>query len=147
MDRRDQPEQKVNDPLAPRNDILDSGTWLQDVIWDARRVSPSLLEDEDETVQLVTDKVPEASAKLSSSKAIAKLDPYNFSNDHIYEQSKESRHRIRQTFGAIEVFHSGPAKALQLPFVSEALRRCDGCWLTVVAVQDGFVETRSEIVA
>lgn len=46
------------------------------------------------------------------------LDPYNLSNDHLYEHTRETRYRIRQTFGAIEVFHSQPAKDLQMPFVS-----------------------------
>ena len=45
-------------------------------------------------------------------------DIYNLSNDGLYEHSREARFRIRQTFGAIEVFHSQPAKTLQMPFVS-----------------------------
>lgn len=48
-----------------------------------------------------------------------KLDRFNISNDHLYEHSRESRFKIRQTFGAIEVFHSAPAKALQLPYVGQ----------------------------
>lgn len=48
----------------------------------------------------------------------AKADPFDISNDHLYEHSREARFRIRQTFGAIEVFHAYPAKKLQIPFVS-----------------------------
>lgn len=45
-------------------------------------------------------------------------DGFNVSNDNVYEHTREARFRIRQTFGAIEVFHSQPAKTLQMPFVS-----------------------------
>ena len=61
-----------------------------------------------------------------------KLDRFNLSNDHIYEQSKEAKYRIRQTFGAIEVFHSGPARALQLPWVGlETVMQ----WLKLITIQ------------
>lgn len=101
--------------LTPHNTLLESGDWVGQVIWDSTLVTPDLVEsDEDEAAEAA-----ETAAKAArSSKPSNKLDPFNLSNDHIYEQSKESRHRIRQTFGAIEVFHSGPARALQLPFVS-----------------------------
>ncbi|WWC86076.1 uncharacterized protein L201_000947 [Kwoniella dendrophila CBS 6074] len=106
-------DDKSFEPLAPRNGILDSGDWLKEVIWDARRVSPDLVESEEEEI------IPEKASKRSitvAKPALAKLDPFNMSNDHLYEHSREARYRIRQTFGAIEVFHSLPAKQLQLPF-------------------------------
>ncbi|WWC99494.1 hypothetical protein V866_006397 [Kwoniella sp. B9012] len=112
----DIPALKPIEPLAPRNGILDSGDWLNDVIWDARRVSPDLIDSEEE------EPVPTAPTKKATAEAgavqpaIAKLDPFNISNDHLYEHSREARYRIRQTFGAIEVFHSLPARHLQLPF-------------------------------
>jgi hypothetical protein len=53
------------------------------------------------------------------------LDPFNLSNDHLYEHTREARFRIRQTFGNIEVFHSGPAKALQLPFYKTTLTKSE----------------------
>jgi transcription initiation factor TFIID subunit 1, fungi type len=45
-------------------------------------------------------------------------DKFNLSNDHYYEVSKDGRHRIRQTFGQLNVEHAYPAQKLQLPFVS-----------------------------
>jgi hypothetical protein len=90
------------------------------VIWDAQRVSPDLLEsDEDEEDETARAESARKAAALVPSKE-AKLDPFNMSNDHLYEHTREARFRIRQTFGAIEVFHSGPAKALQMPWVRDA---------------------------
>lgn len=107
--------------LTPHNTLLESGDWVGQVIWDSTLVTPDLIEsDEDEAAESVKT----AAKSARASKPSSKLDPYNLSNDHIYEQSKESRHRIRQTFGAIEVFHAGPARALQMPFVSTAGDRC-----------------------
>lgn len=93
--------------------MLDEAEWLKEIIWDARRVSPDLVES-DEEVYAVAPLTAEPEAKLGQ-KGI--LDPLNISNDHLYEQPRESRFRIRQTFGAIEVVHSYPAKVLQLPWV------------------------------
>lgn len=117
-DSSDQPpDHRSSQPLAPRNDLLDSGDWLKDVIWDATKVSADLIEDEDEE-PIDKSKLPNA--------PIPKLDPFDISNDHLYEHSREARFRIRQTFGAIEVFHSYPAKKLQIPFVSGLLWRGKG---------------------
>ncbi|WWC58417.1 uncharacterized protein I303_100957 [Kwoniella dejecticola CBS 10117] len=104
------------EPLAPRNGILDSGDWLNDVIWDARRVSPELIDSEEEESTTDTTAKRSAAQAAAAQPATAKLDPFNMSNDHLYEHSREARYRIRQTFGAIEVFHSHPARQLQLPF-------------------------------
>ncbi len=46
-------------------------------------------------------------------------DKFNLSNDHFYEISKDTRHRVRQTFGQLSVEHAYPAQKLQLPFVSD----------------------------
>lgn len=48
----------------------------------------------------------------------AGLDPFNLSNDRAYEVAKETKKRIRQTLGQLEVQHAYPAQKLQLPFVS-----------------------------
>ena len=112
---RPKPKPMERDPLAPHNKMLDNGEWIKNVIWDARRVSPGLLQSDDEMDGSVLATESTAIVPLG---AASKLDPYNISNDHLYERSRESRYRIRQTFGAIEVFHSAPAKALQMPFVS-----------------------------
>ena len=73
-------------------------------------MDPNLIDSDDE-------EIPEISTAKFIEKPVSKLDPFNLSNDHLYEQAREAKFRIRQTFGSIEVFHSGPAKALQLPFV------------------------------
>ncbi|WVQ97109.1 hypothetical protein IAU59_004219 [Kwoniella sp. CBS 9459] len=116
-------DDKPIEPLAARNALLDSGDWLDEVIWDARRISPELMESEEEPE-------PEESAKKSgtdvvTTTAVTKIDPFNLSNDHLYEYSREARYRIRQTFGAIEVFHSLPAKHLQLPFYKTTLTKAE----------------------
>lgn len=108
---RDKPKiQRQQEALEPRNDLLGTGEWLNDIIWDAAKVSQDLFDDADEGEP--------AFAKRSEEVVDPKVDPYNVSNDHVYEHSREARFRIRQTFGAIEVFHSLPAKNLQMPFVS-----------------------------
>lgn len=108
----DPPKSKrETDPLEPRNDLLNTGDWLKDIIWDATRVSPELVDDQ-EGIEI------KRSALAVDEAATNVKDPYNVSNDNLYEHSREARFRIRQTFGAIEVFHSQPAKSLQMPFVS-----------------------------
>jgi transcription initiation factor TFIID subunit 1 len=67
-------------------------------------------EEEDQPVGAQTKVLDTAGARIA--------DTFNLSNDGVYEHSREARLRIRQTFGAIEVFHSQPAKTLQIPFVS-----------------------------
>ena len=107
----DRPSSKrQSDAFEPLNQALDSGDWMKEIIWDARRVSPDLVESDDE--------VEEERPKPTLLQGKAKLDPFNISNDHLYEHSREARFRIRQTFGAIEVFHAYPAKILQMPWVS-----------------------------
>ncbi|WWD18061.1 hypothetical protein CI109_102508 [Kwoniella shandongensis] len=122
----DAPQVKQVEPLAPRNNHLDSGDWLKDVIWDARAVSPDLVEsDEDEPTEAVVKGKKKSKETESSAVSASKLDPFNLSNDHLYEHSREARFRIRQTFGAIEVFHSIPAKHLQLPFYKTSLSKSE----------------------
>ena len=93
---------------------------MTDVIWDATRVSSELVESDDE--------VTEASAvkqSLVEKSQNTKLDMFNLSNDHLYEQAREAKFRIRQTFGSIEVFHAAPAKSLQLPFYKTTLTKAE----------------------
>lgn len=117
---RDVPKPKrPSEPLQPRNDLLNTGDWLKDIIWDATRVSPDLW-DEDDAQEGAN---PAGGADLLETQPVAPADNYNMSSDGLYEHSREARFRIRQTFGAIEVFHSQPAKSLQMPFVSGLLVR------------------------
>ena len=107
--------QRHFEALEPLNGILDSGEWIRDVIWDARRMSPGRLESDEEADRTARGVIPEDAVAPVATKS--KLDPYNLSNDHLYEHTREARFRIRQTFGAIEVFHAQPAKDLQMPYV------------------------------
>jgi hypothetical protein len=109
---RDQPKPKrAEESLEPRNDLLGTSDWMKDIIWDATKVSSELFDDEeDREIPTVTQIDGHADSKTG--------DLFNVSNDNVYEHSREARFRIRQTFGAIEVFHSQPAKNLQMPFVS-----------------------------
>lgn len=104
-----------SNPLAPRNDFLGSGEWLSDIIWDSTKVSPDLF-DEEEDQEIGQQK------RIMDIPGTKVADTFNLSNDGLYEHSREARFRIRQTFGAIEVFHSQPAKTLQIPFVSYHLQ-------------------------
>lgn len=105
----------TSNPLAPRNDFLGSGEWLSDIIWDSTKVSPDLF-DQEEDQELGQQK------RITDISGTKVADTFNLSNDGLYEHSREARFRIRQTFGAIEVFHSQPAKTLQIPFVSYQLQ-------------------------
>jgi transcription initiation factor TFIID subunit 1 len=110
---------KEHDPLRERNENLDSDDWLKEVIWDTNKMSPDLVEEEDEEAgDKVKDKKDAPEPILAGD-----LDQFNLSNDHLYEHTRASRFRIRQTFGAIEVFHSHPAKVLQMPFYKTTLSK------------------------
>lgn len=112
LTNRDAPKaQPIINPLAPRNDFLGSGEWLSDIVWDSTKMAPDLFDDE-EGQELGQQK------RITDITGTKPADTFNLSNDGLYEHSREARFRIRQTFGAIEVFHSQPAKTLQMPFVS-----------------------------
>lgn len=63
---------------------------------------------------------PDGARKRARTDQGPSRDIYNLSNDHLYELPKHlgTRHRVRQTFGQLEVEHAYPALKLQLPFVS-----------------------------
>jgi len=112
----------MTDPLLPRNALVDDGSWIQDIIWDAQKVNPGIIEmgeeDFDDSDNAADSRLAKAADISEAAAAMqAKLDPFNLSNDHLYEHTREARFRIRQTFGMIEVVHSGPAKKLQMPWV------------------------------
>ncbi|TRM65919.1 hypothetical protein BD626DRAFT_486234 [Schizophyllum amplum] len=75
------------------------------------------------------DVVPE-SGKATRPRKRFRLDPsqvrdkFNIANDQYYEVSKE-RHRVRQTFGQIQVEHAYPAQKLQLPFYKTRLSKAE----------------------
>lgn len=59
----------------------------------------------------------EVNLSLNTIEREAGLDPLNFSNDREYAVTKDTKKKIRQTFGQLEVQHAYPAQKLQLPFV------------------------------
>ncbi len=135
------------DPLLPRNAHLDSGDWLQNIIWDSRKISADFgdadEEDEADSENGMIEKPAAEGLTEAQIAAQAKLDPYNISNDHLYEHTREAKFRIRQTFGNIEVVHSTPAKKLQLPWVSVFLH----AFTDHFPVQDVTIEIRSPSMA
>jgi hypothetical protein len=80
----------------------------------------------------------------------AGLDPFNLSNDRAYEVAKETKKRIRQTFGILEVQHAYPAQKLQLPFYKTRLSKDDARSFHrppirfPANIQLGFTKTRSK---
>jgi transcription initiation factor TFIID subunit 1, fungi type len=107
---------------APTNTNLESGTWTQSIIWDAKtpfrdftQVDLSYLEDGYEEEAPRPEARPRKRFRNEAGQAVAK-DKFNISNDHTYDVAKETK-LVRQTFGALEVEHAYPALKVQLPFV------------------------------
>ena len=136
--------------LAPRNEAFEKGSWLKSIIWDEKEKYNANftklnlnLNDTEMLLELDTDGCEllflslESSAVLIVTSAVdlpilqaapireIGLDPYNLSNDRAYEVAKETKERIRQTFGLLEVQHAYPAQKLQLPFYKTRLTKSD----------------------
>lgn len=122
----------------PRNADLARGTWFDSIIWnphapfrsfdrlimdmnDAEMILESEKTQSEKQVSLLRADAPPN--LLKSSKFTAELDPFNLSNDRMYEMSKEHRHRVRQTLGQLVVRHTWPAIKLQLPFYKTKLAK------------------------
>ena len=122
---------------ARLNDKVESGAWTQSIIWGPhqpfRDFTQLEFNHEDDVVpeerqgvwHSLQVKFPELTypaVEQTRPRKRFRLDPsqvrdkLNISNDQYYEVSKE-RHRVRQTFGQIQVEHAYPAQKLQLPFV------------------------------
>lgn len=112
----------------PPNGSLMNEDWTQSIIFNESKKpqqsfvkltldmnDPSLMFEE-----LDEDSQQQAANALTSTSA----DPFNLSNDHLYEQSVTApKHRIRQTFSQIDVQHAYPALKLQLPFYKTRLSK------------------------
>ncbi|TIC66273.1 hypothetical protein E3Q03_02238 [Wallemia mellicola] len=113
--------------LPPNSSLMDDD-WTKSIIFNEKQKpqqsfvkltldmnDPSLMFEElDESSQQ-----PATNALTSTS-----ADPFNLSNDHLYEQSVTApKHRIRQTFSQIDVQHAYPALKLQLPFYKTRLSK------------------------
>ncbi|KAM0746937.1 hypothetical protein T439DRAFT_350223 [Meredithblackwellia eburnea MCA 4105] len=123
--------------LAPRNAAFEQGDWLKGVIWDRGSSFKDftsinlnlndpqmLLEIQNQVVG--DDEVPRTTNITSNVVATdPTLDSFNLSNDKEYEVTKDTKKRIRQTFGQLEVVHAYPAQKLQLPFYKTRLTKND----------------------
>jgi transcription initiation factor TFIID subunit 1, fungi type len=123
-DRPPSPKRARPNALTPYNVELEKEDWIRAIAWDGtKRADFSQLteieeEDENAAERLAAEAGQQADKTMfGSKKEIADLDMYNISNDHHYEGGK---HRVRQTFGTINVQHAYPALKLQLPFVRAA---------------------------
>ncbi|KAI5897841.1 uncharacterized protein SCHCODRAFT_02610400 [Schizophyllum commune H4-8] len=113
---------------ARLNDKVESGAWTQSIIWGPhqpfRDFTQLEFNHEDDVVpeeRQVEQTRPRKRFRLDPSQVRDKL---NISNDQYYEVSKE-RHRVRQTFGQIQVEHAYPAQKLQLPFYKTRLSKAE----------------------
>lgn len=130
---------KLEDVSRPRNAELANGAYFfESIIWnpytrfhpfdrlimdmnDADMILENEQAQEEKQVSLLRADAPPN--LLKSSKFTAELDPFNLSNDRMYELSKEHRHRVRQTLGQLVVRHAWPAIKLQLPFYKMRLAK------------------------
>ena len=122
----------------PRNHELAKGMWFENIIWNPHhpfRRFDRLLMDMNDAEMILENENTQREKQVSllradappnlvkSSKFAAELDPFNLSNDRMYEMSKEHRHRVRQTLGQLVVRHAWPAIKLQLPFYKTRLSK------------------------
>ncbi|KAL8280182.1 hypothetical protein RQP46_007512 [Phenoliferia psychrophenolica] len=123
-----------SNPLAPRNAQFERGDWVKSIIWDqgtSYRDFTALdlnLNDPQMLLEIqatgATENVPPPTGAQPVVRDAA-LDPFNLSNDKEYEVTKDTKKRIRQTFGLLEVQHAYPAQKLQLPFYKTRLTKND----------------------
>ena len=126
------------DVSRPVNRELVNGVWFNNIIWnpynrfrpfdrlimdmnDAEMILENEKTQDEKQVSLLRADAPPN--LLKSSKYTGELDPFNISNDRMYEMSKEHRHRVRQTLGQLVVRHAWPAIKLQLPFYKTRLSK------------------------
>ncbi|KAJ7193380.1 TAF1 transcription initiation factor TFIID subunit TAF1 [Mycena pura] len=119
----------VKNLTTPANKSLESGAWTQSIIWSPRAPFKDFTQLE---FNHEDDVIPEvASVETVRPRRRFRMDAgvrdkFNLSNDHLYEVSKDGRHRVRQTFGQIAVEHAYPAQKLQLPFYKTRLSKQEG---------------------
>ncbi|KAH9822422.1 hypothetical protein DFH28DRAFT_1078654 [Melampsora americana] len=112
-----QPLDTLTRLTRPRNRAIEEGDWL-------RSMSKGIA-----NLQIHLLRSSTAHSRHRSNQSVAKgnrpqsLDPFNLSNDRLYEVSKEQRRRVRQTFGNLEVQHSYPALKLHFPLYKTRLTK------------------------
>ncbi|EGF98411.1 uncharacterized protein MELLADRAFT_118533 [Melampsora larici-populina 98AG31] len=122
----------------PRNRAIEEGDWLRSVIWDAKNgtwkdftgleLLPQDVEKDpqppDPLATVIDSSLsPQKQSSTAKGNRPQSLDPFNLSNDRLYEVSKEQRRRVRQTFGNLEVQHSYPALKLHFPLYKTRLTK------------------------
>lgn len=111
-----------------RNPEVESGEWTKGVIWSERAPFKDFtklqlnLNDPSGPGALASKELPLDKRRIIAMRARQRNDPFNLSNDKLYEVAREQKKRVRQTFGHLEVQHAYPAMKLQFPWVSR-LRR------------------------
>lgn len=107
-----------------RNPDIESGDWLRSIIWsstapfrDFSRLQLSLNDPAGPASSL--NKPADGSKNIVIRAGTGwSRDPFNLSNDKLYEVRREMKRTVRQTFGRLEVQHAYPAMKLQFPWVS-----------------------------
>lgn len=132
------PRPTLQDISRPRNTELSKGVWFENIIWNPHsnfRPFDRLIMDMNDADMILESEKTQSEKQVSllradappnllkSSKYVGELDPFNLSNDRMYELSKEHRHRVRQTLGQLVVRHAWPAIKLQLPFYKTRLSK------------------------
>lgn len=128
----------IEEVSRPRNPELARGLWFENIIWNSQhpfRRFDRLVMDMNDAEMILENENKQSEKQVSllradappnllkSSKFTGELDPFNLSNDRMYEMSKEHRHRVRQTLGQLVVRHAWPAIKLQLPFYKTRLSK------------------------
>lgn len=110
-----------------KNPDIESGEWLKSIVWssstpfkDFTKLQLNLNDPAGPASSLnrPADNVKNAIVRIGTGWS---MDPYNLSNDKLYEVRKEAKRTVRQTFGQLEVQHSYPAMKLQFPWVSSLM--------------------------
>lgn len=106
-----------------KNPDIESGEWMKSIVWsssapfkDFTKLQLNLNDPAGPASSLnrPADNVKNAIVRVGTGWS---MDPYNLSNDKLYEVRKEAKRTVRQTFGQLEVQHSYPAMKLQFPWV------------------------------
>lgn len=117
-----------------RNPDVELGDWLKSVIWSSRAsfkdftklqlnlndpAGPAAYQRKQvQPVELVKRITVQNTAGTAR-------DPYNMSNDKLYEVRREQKKTVRQTFGQLEVQHTYPAMKLQFPWYKTQLSKME----------------------
>lgn len=105
-----------------QNADVESGDWTRSIIWSDRApykdfTKLQLSLNDPAGPASLEERPPPPEAKSIIIRQAGKFDPFNLSNDKLYEVRREQKKTVRQTFGHLEVQHTYPAMKLQFPWV------------------------------